>query len=172
MPKFDPLPIPKFDQSLLSYLNQSFLRLKSTIAEIDANLSYKSGYAEVGGNTPEGGASSGVWSDLATLGPQITLKTGSKVVVFYGAQHLWDGTSVTNWMMMALAVSGATTRAASDSEAMYLFDIQTLGGNITFMYFAEIAGLTPGMNTFTAKYKAGVVGNKWLRRKMLIVPTK
>ena len=88
--------------------------------------------------------------DLATSGPACTVTTGTKALVIFGcnATNTSNGNAANR---MDFAVSGATTRAATDDTAFL-----NTSGTINFQTQASraitITGLTAGSNTFTAKY--------------------
>jgi hypothetical protein len=87
--------------------------------------------------------------DLATVGPVVTLTTGTEAIVIFGGQY-GDSGNLGNNGFMSVAVSGATTVAASDTFAAFgdqSINIENLSSGFLF------TGLTPGSNTFTAKYK-------------------
>lgn len=77
----------------------------------------------------------------------VTLTTGTKVLVILTA-HLFNNTS-TQYNRMGVAVSGATTIAASDGDSMWTY-AQAFGRLSAGIY---ISGLTAGSNTFTAQFK-------------------
>jgi hypothetical protein len=89
------------------------------------------------------------YTDLATVGPAVTLSTGTKAfVICYTEQR----NASTQSVYSSFAVSGATTIAASDTFA---FQINQSVSN--YVYNGSIGkivtGLTAGSNTFTAKYR-------------------
>ncbi len=68
---------------------------------------------------------------------------------------------------MSFAVSGATTVAAADAEAV----MQTGGqqqGSATYV----VTGLTAGSNTFTAKYRSSAAANTchFSNRALIVTP--
>lgn len=65
---------------------------------------------------------------------------------------------------MSVAVSGATTLAASDDWAALRTSVYVGDGQISHSFI--LSGLTAGTNTFTLNYKvqAGTVGGFTLRR--------
>ncbi len=69
-----------------------------------------------------------------------------------------------NACFMSVAVSGATTIAASYDNVL-LYTTGTAGAHVSSMGF--FTTLTPGTNVFTAKY-AGT--GTWLRRKLAVIP--
>jgi hypothetical protein len=92
--------------------------------------------------------SSTSYVDLATVGPSVTLTTGTSAIVSVGAASspAAQGPSA----VMSFAVSGATTIAASN-------DFSSLGGDPyveSVSMITKLTTLTAGSNTFTAKYKA------------------
>lgn len=96
--------------------------------------------------------SSTSYTDLGTVGPSVTITTGTSAIAVWGARYD-DNTNAGADGWMSVAVSGATTLSASDSWSAYGF--QGFGGDnqlpIVFSY--KFTGLTAGSNTFTAKYR-------------------
>lgn len=95
------------------------------------------------------GTSSTTYVDLATAGPSVTITTGTTAIVIIagrGNDDLNDGANA----RMSWAVSGATTVAASDDWS-WVADQAAFRSHGTSIY--KITSLTPGSNTFTAKYK-------------------
>jgi hypothetical protein len=100
------------------------------------------------------------FGNLTTPGPAVTVTTGTTVMVGFSANI---GTPDPTGAMtcvgdMAVAVSGATTRAASAQEAL---SAQVLASSasadpitIAASQVLVISGLTAGSNTFTAQYRA------------------
>ena len=103
------------------------------------------------------------YTDLATVGPAVTITTGTSAYV--KIQTLGANT-VANRQFMSFAVSGATTIAASSTYeiAPTLTTISPL--TLEFV----VTGLTAGSNTFTAKYKS-LDGNSIAFAKRLIKVT-
>lgn len=94
------------------------------------------------------------YGDLATVGPSVTLQTRTEVMIWLSAlsSHLGDG----NTSFMSVAVSGATTLAASDANGVA--STAEWGGAaftlaVPLSRVLILTGLTPGLNTFTAKYR-------------------
>lgn len=96
--------------------------------------------------------SSTSYTDLSTVGPSVTLTTGTSAIVLFGGRYDDDG-NLGNDGYISYAVSGATTVAASDTFSCY--GIQAYGGemNVPLNYQHLVTGLTAGSNTFTLKYK-------------------
>lgn len=108
---------------------------------------------------------SGTYTDLATAGPSVTLTTGTSALVFIGAMQRNDGG---NGNYTGVAVSGATTIAAADANALYMYlDLseQRAGG----AYVAKITGLNAGSNTFTLKYRVQGNTGYWYHRSIMVL---
>lgn len=108
------------------------------------------------------------YTDLTTVGPSITatVAASGRALVLLSCRIGWFDTTTdpSDGGAMSCAVSGASTVAADDQGAAYLFAqyTGTTGASVT----AQIAGvrfltgLTPGRNVFTAKYKSADPGAK------------
>jgi hypothetical protein len=105
--------------------------------------------------------------DLATVGPTVTITSqGTLAVVFFGCRMF---AAAAAGVAMSVAVSGATTVAASDSFAWAAtHDATGLG----FRGYSIIPlTITPGSNTFTAKYRVtGSTGSFVDRRMWVLAP--
>ena len=105
---------------------------------------------------------SAAYTDLATVGPAVTVMTGSRALVFIAA----DMGNGTGWARMSVAVSGATTIAASDGERALSHTASFLSRfGITILELA----LNAGSNTFTAKYKATAGTSTFADRTIIVV---
>lgn len=112
--------------------------------------------------------SSTLWADLGTVGPSVTITTGTTVIVALSAL-MWNNTAGSN-AQMSVAVSGASSIAANTDNAVIA---ESPGANDLFQvgYVFPLTGLTAGSNTFTAKYQAGVSGTaSFGRRKLVVFP--
>lgn len=115
--------------------------------------------------------SNAAYVDLTTPGPAVTMVTGSQALVTLSAQFQ-NGTA-NGSSAMSVAVSGATTIAASDTVAIWFS-----GGAATNVLFARfgdtfiVTGLTPGANIFTAKYKCpgGTGFANFVNRRIVVQP--
>lgn len=88
------------------------------------------------------------YTDLATAGPAVTLTTGTEALVII-SNTSYNATA--NYSLMTFAISGASTVAASDTNAIRMYG----AGDTSICRTIKITGLTAGSNTFTAKYRAG-----------------
>jgi hypothetical protein len=67
---------------------------------------------------------------------------------------------------MSFAISGATTRAANDATALNLLGNDFQKASAIFV----VSGLTPGSNTFTAKYRTGAGTATFQNRSIWAIP--
>lgn len=109
-----------------------------------------------------------VFGDLATVGPTVgPLTTGTKAIVMYGAylsNAVGGGSGV-----MSYAVSGATTIAASTTNAIR--NVSSASGETNRQFGIDMPTLTAGSNTFTAKYTSGTGGAVTaLNRTLIVIP--
>jgi hypothetical protein len=91
-----------------------------------------------------------VFADITggTVGPSVTVTTGTKAIVMFGA--LLHNVIVNGSAVMGFAVSGATTIAASLAESAR---VTSSTASAQYRAFAvSMPTLTAGSNTFTAKY--------------------
>jgi len=106
---------------------------------------------------------SGAYTDLATVGPAVTITTGTSALVTIGSAI--QGSSSLLTCYMSWAVSGATTSAAVDARAVGIANQQLIFASRVFL----MTGLTPGSNTFTAKYKtSGGATGTYTDRNMIV----
>lgn len=107
------------------------------------------------------------YADLATVGPSVTLTSvGTTALVIFGCKA-FTNSAVVIGKAMSVAVSGATTIAASDAFAwMCTNDNSGFGDRgLSFVQFT----ITPGSNTFTAKYRlSGATSSQFADRRMWV----
>jgi len=122
------------------------------------DITYEAGTSGTPGAGPKTGAAvvpafestaSATYLDLATVGPVVTIDTATSALV-----TLSCGCNISvagNTGVMGVAVSGATTIAASANSGLACFDAEV---NNTSDYSRQIVvtGLNAGLNIFTAKY--------------------
>ena len=106
--------------------------------------------------------------DLATVGPTVTITTGTRALVILGCS---SSNSITgNAGRMAIDLSGATTLAASDTNSFMVSS-----GNASDAYQGSWVTLydpiNAGSNTFKAKYRAVTAGSaSFSNRVVSIMP--
>lgn len=108
------------------------------------------------------------YADLATVGPAVTITTGTTALVFWGCHQsvdLADADTDTSY-----TISGATTRAAADAQYRQLIDGIAVSNLNRGMACKLETGLTSGSNTFTMKYRigGGVTGTFSLRELIVV----
>jgi hypothetical protein len=87
--------------------------------------------------------------DLATVGPAVTVTTGTTALVMWSCETTTDTPGQSS--LVDFAVTGASSRSASSTTAMK-FTPSTNGYAHRAGTFAIATGLTAGSNTFTLKY--------------------
>lgn len=107
------------------------------------------------------------YTDLATVGPAVTVTTGTIALVWFAAAMANStGDAQCN---ASVAVSGASSVAANDVWAL-TSDGVTAGNYIRYGTMHAFTGLTAGSNTFTMKYRAGSSTANYQRREILVLP--
>lgn len=106
-------------------------------------------------------------TDLASVGPSVTVTTGTSALVAWSVEmaNNTNGSS----SMADFAVTGATSRVATDNTALKVtsgpagaFDRQGT--------FELITGLTSGSNIFTLKYWVSTGTGTFQRRRLTVIP--
>ena len=110
--------------------------------------------------------SSTTYTNLTTSGPAVTVTTGTTAVVCLSVSANKSG--VGNTAFISVAVSGATTLAASDTNSASGAEALSTAG-VSINRVLVLTGLTAGSNTFTMKYR--VDGGTWnfLNRSLTII---
>lgn len=111
---------------------------------------------------------SGAMADLATVGPSITMVTGTRVFVSITG-HVSN--SLANAINeIGLDISGATTRAATQDRYNYQGSHATGTGVEMGGTSYLITGLTPGSNTFKLKYAVNGGTGSFSLRSITVIP--
>jgi hypothetical protein len=107
------------------------------------------------------------YTNLTTPGPTVgPLTTGPRALIITGCEMSNGSSGVSSYM--GYDVSGSTTVAATDTTAL---KSTNASGYPLAMSRALLQGLTPGSNTFVAKYRAdGASTGTWLNRTINLVP--
>lgn len=90
------------------------------------------------------------FADLATIGPIVTITTGTSAFVIISAR-MSNNTANSN-TVMGFAVSGATTIAANSGDDCLWFEDDGTSATGRASTVSFITNLNAGSNTFTAKY--------------------
>lgn len=108
------------------------------------------------------------YTNLATIGPTVTVDTGPMaIVIVHGSMENSGAGSA----RMAYNVSGATSLAAADNRGCGIFG--GAGINATHSAVALHSGgtaLNPGSNTFTAVYRVSSGTGTFLSRRIVVIP--
>jgi hypothetical protein len=107
---------------------------------------------------------SGTFTDLATVGPSVSIQTGTIALVLFGTEL--DTSDDSFGAYMSVAVSGATTIVASVTYAVSSFFQE----NFLTLSYGVLLTVNAGSNTFTAKYAtdSGATGTFRNRRITVI----
>lgn len=95
----------------------------------------------------------------------VTLVTGTTALLQMSAVCTHGTTGSVAWL--SIAVSGATTLAASDSNAAAL-NVPVGGYNNSIARTLVLSGLTAGTNTFTLSYKGQTGTTTWTNRNLTV----
>jgi len=104
--------------------------------------------------------------DLTTTGPQVTVTTGPSALVFMTSRIANSG-GLSSYM--GHAVSGATTIAAAATSALIADPGASNLVRSTALSFRS-GDLTPGSNTFTAKYQVDGGTGTFAFRRIVVIP--
>ncbi|MFJ9413031.1 hypothetical protein ACIRPT_02555 [Streptomyces sp. NPDC101227] len=118
------------------------------------------------------------WSDLATVGPQVTLETGSSVLVFFGAGFsslTADGAAGYVSVHISPAsqdADGNTTGNTIEPDDSYALIYQGRPSDefCGTHHVTHFGALSPGQNTFTLKYRSTAGGCSFGRRRISVMP--
>ena len=107
--------------------------------------------------------------DLTTVGPSVTVTTGTAAIIILTARINVNTASIQG--NMGYAVSGASTIAASDNRCLRAETAGTGEFNRSSMVTMDTT-LTAGSNTFTAKYHSGNASAtvEFADREILVIP--
>lgn len=111
--------------------------------------------------------SSTTYTNLATVGPQVTVATGSLALVLLSSRV---SNSLTNGAAeVSVAVSGASSVAANANWSIKLDGISS-ANNLRYGCTHLFTGLTPGNNTFTMQYLVGSGTGTFAARELIVLP--
>lgn len=109
------------------------------------------------------------FTDLPTVGPQVTVETGvSALVIVNGSVSNSGGGSA----RMSYEVSGASTYSGADNRGSAI--LGAAGAAVisacAVLHLPGNLPLTPGSNTFTAKYRVSSGTGTFTSRRILVMP--
>jgi len=124
-----------------------------------------------GSDLNSGTTASTTFADLdgpAAVGPQVTLLTGTQALVFY---HVQAVNSSTGGARASVEVTGASSIATADNRSIATFGSvdNGIGASTTVFYTGGLA-LTPGLNTFTMKYRVSSGTGTFDDRRLIVMP--
>lgn len=106
------------------------------------------------------------YANLATVGPSVTVTTGTRALVFVSCAMF--NSAAGNQGFMSIDVSSATTIAASDTYAVVYESSaasDAFGAAIAHLFTT----LTAGSNVFTAKYRVTAGTGTFFNRNMCVI---
>ncbi|MFW5415101.1 hypothetical protein J0910_00310 [Nocardiopsis sp. CNT-189] len=110
------------------------------------------------------------YTDLETFGPSVTVETGVGALVMVHGVASNTGTSGS--ARMAYEVAGATAISPADNRGIGIVGAQ--GAAVVCsgvaLHTAASLPLTPGSNTFTAKYRCSSGTGEFLSRRIVVIP--
>jgi hypothetical protein len=107
------------------------------------------------------------YTDLATVGPRISIDTGTIALVFAAVDMA--NSNDNGVAKFSVAVSGASSVAASD-QWMCSIDGITASNFQRHCLMHTFTGLSPGTNTFTVKYAVGSGTGTFRTRELNVFP--
>jgi len=111
--------------------------------------------------------SSTTYTNLASVGPSVSVVSGPTVLVMLTAGVQSDTSN--SAAFAGYEISGSTTRVAADAEALELDGI-TAANTLRYTACSLATGLTVGLNTFTMKYRAASNTATFANRQIICVP--
>lgn len=107
------------------------------------------------------------YTDLTTVGPTVTVDTGTTATVIFSATLSNNTLDIPSYM--SVEVSGASTVAASDTWCT-LQDGVAIGSVERALSAHRFTGLSEGTNTFTCKYRVGANTGTFADRHLIVIP--
>lgn len=105
------------------------------------------------------------YTNLATIGPTVTVTTGATAIVILTARVRND--SVVARVCMTVDITGATTIPASDDTRA--LEHEGTGWQRSSLIYLQ-SGLTPGSNIFKAEYRTTAGTGRWEDRELTVIP--
>jgi hypothetical protein len=154
-----------------TYVRDNFLQTAPALATTAGSLFVGVGSNSIAERIPKvadvttgESTSSTSYTDLATVGPTVTVSTGTSALVFWCA----TANNTTGFPLVGYAVSGASTVSASDTQAANC--VSASSATSTISKFNLQTGLTAGTNVFTLQYKATSGTSTFQRRRIIVIP--
>lgn len=107
------------------------------------------------------------FTDLATVGPTVTVTTGPSALVFFKAHINHTGADIIS--AISYNVTGASSIGATFNSSAQV-DGVTATQKLSVCGFDYQTGLTPGVNTFTMKYWTNIATATFELRELAVFP--
>ena len=108
------------------------------------------------------------YTDLTTVGPQVTITTGSVALVYIGCNI--SNSTIGAGSLMSYGVTSATTMLAADNWCLMWDGSAYASGLARLGVWHFVSNLVPGSNIFTAKYKVHTGTGTFLDRELIVYP--
>ncbi|MFF8768486.1 hypothetical protein ACF07Q_28560 [Nocardiopsis dassonvillei] len=110
------------------------------------------------------------YTDLPTFGPSVTVETGTDALVITHASV--RNTANSGSARMAHETSGDTSINAADNRGLGSIGAAGVGGTYSAvtLHTDGLLPLTPGTNTFTAKYRVSSGTGEFTSRRIIVLP--
>ncbi|MDX2759142.1 hypothetical protein PV733_37055 [Streptomyces europaeiscabiei] len=108
------------------------------------------------------------FTDLATIGPTVTVTTGPYALVL---THCQMDNVTTGSAYAGVEVTGASSIAPALNRSINIFNASAvrIGAGTAVLYAGSLA-LTPGVNTFTMKYRVSSGLGTFGDRRIIVMP--
>lgn len=106
-------------------------------------------------------------TDLATVGPFVTVSTGTRAIV--AIRSALENSSAGPTTHISYDVSGATSISADITRAATIAGLGA-GSRIRIGFTGMIVALNPGFNTFTMKYWVTAGTGTFVHRQITVIP--
>ena len=107
------------------------------------------------------------YTDLATVGPTVTVSTGTTAIVWFNCQM--ENSSSDAETSVSVALTSGSTIAASDDWRLLQSGVAAGSTNRLGMVH-RFTGLTVGSNAFTMKYRVSGGTGTFQRRSIIVLP--
>lgn len=159
-----------------TYLRDNLLETAPAKATTPGGIFVTTGANAIAERVPAGATvaasqstTSSTFVNLATVGPSVTVNTGSQAIVsLYSAMSV---NTSNNQAEAGYAVSGATIIAATSTRVIQI-DGTPSGDELRIGATFFQSGLNPGVNTFTMQYRAPTAGVSatFVDRHIVVIP--
>lgn len=109
------------------------------------------------------------FTDLATIGPQVTCTTGTNAVALVSGNC--GNNTINQLAIMGVEITNASAVEPVDADSL-IYKACSTNGALQAGYVNVYHGLTPGENTFTCKYRVTSEDYTatFVRRRLIVIP--